>query len=94
MVQACAWQSDPGFESCSACVFLLTLGKLVCFPLSATQIPNLEQTLEDCEVTQAHNLDLKRWVKGVQISEFVITVIRYLYHMLVNTRSGGYGSSL
>lgn len=45
-----------GLNPGSACVCLVTLGELVCFSVPASQMPELEWTLEDCEVTQAHNL--------------------------------------
>lgn len=44
-----------GLNPGSACVCLVTFGKLVFFSVPASQIPDLEWRPEDGEVTQAHN---------------------------------------
>ena len=95
VVKACAWQSDPGFESCLFRVCLMTLGRLVFFSVPASQTPDLGWMLEDEEVTQAQAPYLKLWAKwgsDFRICYFIM-VTRCMCHMLVNGQSRGCGSS-
>lgn len=45
-----------GLNPSSACVYLVTLGRLVHFSVPASQIPDLEWTHEDHEIIQAYKL--------------------------------------
>lgn len=86
-----------GLNPSSACVYLVTLGKLVHFSVPASHIPDREWTHEDHEIIQAYNLLPEALGQmGFRFQNFCyfIKIIWRVYHMLVNTGSRSCGSSL